>query len=293
MKLANHELDRIHRTANTLKAVQTLLGILQGLTADRQLNSLEILFLSVWLKENQFLQNDPDTVDILDCINDIQRTAHPSRDQINDLKELITQIIEYRQPEIGPDPERAKMNTLLGIIQGIMADQQLNDTEIHGLNNWLNINAGETWPASLIKAKVNKILEDGIVTNSERQDLFTLLLQCGCNQFTSTGAADATTLCLGTSEPKTLTVEQNRFCFTGTFLTGNREYCHSIITKRGGAIAESVTQKLNYLVLGAHPSRDWITSSYGRKIQRAIEMQQKGHPIQLLTEHTWANAIGL
>jgi len=64
-------LNKINWSRNTDKAVNGLLGILSGITADRRLNELEVLFLDVWLKSNQHLSNDPDAIDLIDLISDI------------------------------------------------------------------------------------------------------------------------------------------------------------------------------------------------------------------------------
>lgn len=293
MNLTEAQLERVHAKNNCIKSVQTLMGILQGICADKVLNEAEVLFLSIWIQENQYLRNDADAIDILDCITDIHRTKHPTFEQIEDLKELITQIIEYRLMDESTINEHAQANILHGLINGIMADSNLLDTEIKALNNWLNTSDTQEWPASIISNRVKNVLADGIITEAERENLSELLKQCGANLFTETGAASSTTIQLGVSEPEAIDPTDRTFCFTGNFISGTREACHEIVVSRGGRAAKSITKKLHYLVLGHFPSRDWITSSYGRKIQQAIQIKEAGHGLMLLTEHAWAKALKL
>jgi len=49
----------------------------------------------------------------------------------------------------------------------------------------------------------------------------------------------------------------------------------------------AITQKLDYLIIGELSSRDWRFSSYGRKIEKAMLLQEKGHALQIVTEEAW------
>jgi hypothetical protein len=47
---------------------------------------------------------------------------------------------------------------------------------------------------------------------------------------------------------------------------------------------KSVVMKLDYLVIGAQSSPAWAYSTYGRKIERAIELRDRGIDIIILHE---------
>lgn len=284
---SDKDLHTIHYQTNKVKAIETLLGILHGVIADKKLNELEITFLDLWLQENEFLRNDPDAIDILECIRTIKNSSQPAQSDIDDLRELISQILEFRKVEPAKSLLISQANILSGIIQGLIADNAIKDEEIHSLHKWLKQNSLEGWPASAIKARIENILEDGIISNEERADFIELLSRCGANQLTETGSAEITTITLGTTEPESITFENYSFCLTGKFVSGNRKICERLILERGGLVAPDITQKTHYLVLGTFPTRDWITSSYGQKIERALALQQSGFPIQLITEQTW------
>lgn len=284
-------LYNIHYKSNKQKALESLLGILYGISADKTLNTLEILFLDTWIKENNFLTRDPDAIDILDCTNEILTNQTISSDAIEDLFNLIGHVLEYRKIDQSRDQERANTNILLGIIQGIMADSVILDDEVLSLNKWLKHHPIESWPAPIIRQKLKEILADGVITSEEKSEIKELLSTLGANKLTTTGSTSSLTVTLGTTTPENISFENKIFCFTGKFLCGNRNHCENLIIERGAKAASNVNQKTNYLVLGEFPSRDWITSSYGLKIQSALELKNQGVSIELLTEETWYKFI--
>ena len=284
-------LARIHRESNKHKALESLLGILYGISADNTLNTLEIIFLDTWLKENTFLQEDPDAIDILDCTGDILKKNSITTEEAEDLFNLIGSILEYRTTDQSRDQDRASANTLTGIIQGVTADTIILDEEILSLNRWLKHNPTTAWPAPIIKDQLKKILADKIITVAEKDSLKNLLASLGATKLTKTGSVSGLTATFGTTIPEKIIVTEKIFCFTGTFIYGNRSACENLVFELGGKTVKNITQKTNYLILGEFPSRDWITSSYGLKIQAALELKKEGRSIELLTEETWFNLI--
>ena len=93
----------------------------------------------------------------------------------------------------------------------------------------------------------------------------------------------STTLPLDKPEPD---VEFNgsTFCCTGTFETGTRKEVEEIITNNGGKPSR-LNNSTNYLVIGAYATDSWAHSSYGRKIEKALTIKQKGIDIKIISEH--------
>ena len=73
-------------------------------------------------------------------------------------------------------------------------------------------------------------------------------------------------------------------CVTGKFAFGPRSEIEKLIEERGGELSNSITKKVNYLVIGTFSSRDWIHSSYGRKIEKAVEYRDNGDDIAIISE---------
>src|SRR4051812_33737808 len=59
---------------------------------------------------------------------------------------------------------------LVGLAEGLIADTQLNDSEIRFLDRWLDKHdaASCEWPGDVLHARVREVLADGIITEEER-----------------------------------------------------------------------------------------------------------------------------
>lgn len=184
------------------------------------------------------------------------------------------------------------MQTLLGICTGIASDNHINDSEIDFLSTWLTEydDVARSWPGSVIADRVKHILEDGVITDEDRTNLLETLKQVTGNHFLDTGSAKAETIGMPYDTP-TITFSLNIFCFTGEFLAGTRNYCRKITEQLGASTTDTMTQKVNYLVIGSINSPAWVHESFGNKISYAMRLKQKEHPIAIITEKHWIDAI--
>lgn len=69
------------------------------------------------------------------------------------------------------------MSELVGLCRGLIADDRITTTEVMFLSSWLQ-DAGfiAEWPASEIAQTMERILEDGVVTKEEKEELKRLIL---------------------------------------------------------------------------------------------------------------------
>lgn len=182
------------------------------------------------------------------------------------------------------------IDQLIGICSGIAADGELNNAEISFLATWLSNNQDvcTEFPGKQIAERITAVLADGVVTAEERSDLLELLQQISGNHFVETGAAEAEAAAVPGDAVETIIFEGRRFCFTGKFAYGNRKQCEQAVIVRGGLVEGSVTLALDYLVLGVGVSKDWKHESYGRKIERAVEIREGGavRPV-IVAEKDW------
>lgn len=190
--------------------------------------------------------------------------------------------------------EDRQVDELLGLVKGVLADGVLCAGEIEFLYRWMEINreVATYWPANVIYPRIAAALADGHVDADEEKELMDLLLSLvGGNTAPLHGArSDATTLPLCKPAPE-VEFSGHRFCFTGAFASGSRSWCEQQVIERGGAAVSSITQKLNYLVIGEIGSRDWAHSTFGRKIQKAVEYRDKGVPIRIVSEQHWYQTL--
>lgn len=185
------------------------------------------------------------------------------------------------------------VDELTGICKGLLADGVLNNHEIAYLYRWIEENLGVTdsWIVRRLWKRVDAILDDGVVEDDEREDLFNLLEKfIGDHSLLKKTHGLSTTLPLDASPPR-LIFPDRIFCFIGAFVFGPRRTCEEEVVKRGGEISKSVTKKLDYLVIGTIDSRDWLHSTYGNKIKKAVNYRDEGQGIAIVGEDHWASFI--
>jgi len=182
---------------------------------------------------------------------------------------------------------------LLGICTGLVADNRIDEAEVRFLDLWLSQYPEVTtsWPGNVIAERLRLILADGVITADERDDLLgTLKGICGF-QLDETGTAEAAIASIPFDDDPSIYFDGRSFCFTGRFLFGTRANCEREILNRGCVAADRVSSKLEYLVIGSLIEPSWAHTSYGRKIEKAIEYINKGHGIAIVSERQWIEAM--
>lgn len=283
-------LNKINWSRNTDKAVNGLLGILSGITADRRLNELEVLFLDVWLKSNQHLSNDPDAIDLIDLISDILSDGVVTQDELSDLQQLCQDIREYKEVERYEDEKL--INEFIGLLKGVTADGIVNPKEFSFIQNWIRQHKDlkAIWPIDPVYQRMTDILSDNHISSRELKEFAELLKALTGSRFEETGAADGSATEFFVNEVDEIDFN-GRFCFTGTFVSGQRSKLKAIAEANGATVKKSVSAQLDYLVVGSVATRDWMYSSHGRKIEQALKLQKDGHPIVVLSENAWFSAV--
>ncbi len=187
---------------------------------------------------------------------------------------------------------RQQCGALLGIAQGMLADGELNDTEIHFLRDWLNSaeTVRLTWPGDVIYAQIKAALEDGVVTLEERNHLV-LTLEKLVGGALDELAAEPKVAALALDDVKTIPIAGHTFCLTGDFAYGPRRQCEILIEERGGQILPGITKKLNHLVIGGLGSPEWKHGSFGTKIEKAMTYKRDGVPLLVVHEDVWSASV--
>lgn len=182
---------------------------------------------------------------------------------------------------------------LLGMVTGIVADQQLHDMEIKFLASWLAENkyAASVWPGCVIAQRIQLVMEDGVITDEERSNLLETLQQMAVNDFSNTGSAAPEVLQLPLQDDGHVDIRDQHICLTGEFIFGTRSACEKISQAAGALPTSTITKKVAYLIIGTNVSPHWAHTSYGRKIEQAIELQKNGHPIRIISERKWNDSM--
>ncbi|MFT6402394.1 MAG: NAD-dependent DNA ligase [Pseudohongiellaceae bacterium] len=277
------------------KALHGLKGILIGIVADQRLNEKELLFLDSWLKSQNFLSDDEAIITILSSVGDILAHGEINPQELLELQSDIEQLISLMpDPELSDAKGIGQKDELLGFLAGVASDGMLNDQEIKALSQWLDRNESirNSWPASVVVNRLNMVLEDEIITEEEREDLMLTV-----NQITG-HLVDEETIGYGFSTEvwedivDRLEVAGSTFCLTGDFVSGDRNVVDTMLHCLDAKTSSSVNNQVDYLVIGTLASRNWLYTSHGRKIEKALHIKRQGGQIKTITERTLLKFTG-
>jgi NAD-dependent DNA ligase len=186
-----------------------------------------------------------------------------------------------------------QIDTMLGLTMGISADGKIDQTEAAFLQAWLVKNSATENPLILnLLAKVNAMLEDGVLDEEESKELLELLHKFTGEPTEIDEVSKTSTLPICIPAPRVI-FDGKQFLFTGTFAYGSRIQCQSLVESLGGLNAKNVTKSVNFLVLGTYVTDSWVHESFGRKIEKAVEYRESGVPLAIVTEGHWLEASGV
>ena len=186
------------------------------------------------------------------------------------------------------------LSELLGLAKCMLIDGTIDAQEADFLRNWADNHpdALAHWPTDFIFARLNHFYADGHIDEAERRELKELLSALvGGTTTMVLGEECATTLPLDRPPPELLYRPTDVYVFTGKFAFGPRGECRKTVMQRGAQCEDNITKRTSFLVISTFDSRDWVQSSYGRKIQKAVNLRDTGLPLKIVGEDHWARAL--
>jgi len=177
-----------------------------------------------------------------------------------------------------------------GVASAIIYDGIVDDNEIELTRQWIEKHReySGNWPLSELVVLLNGILEDGIVTPEERQQLLDFFYS------------------IAGSTPEDLKVASNvfteniipefknkTFLFTGKLQFGIRSKAYEEVLKRGGYCVNIYnSRKVDFLVVGKLGQEAWKFSRFGRKIEYCINDINEGiTKAAIIREKTFIEAV--
>jgi NAD-dependent DNA ligase len=184
------------------------------------------------------------------------------------------------------------IDELIGICRGIIADGVIEESEAIFLGQWIegHREIADRWPVNVIYARVTEMLKDGLLSVEEQKELLETLRDLTGEGSPFQDEDRATSLPLTRPEP-TVSFPGNTFCLTGRFAFGSNLDCEETIIEIGGSVVDGPTLETDYLVIGEFCSPDWAHTTFGRSIERAVELQAQGNGIKIISEQHWVDAM--
>jgi len=185
------------------------------------------------------------------------------------------------------------IDELIGISRGVIADGQVDEAEAIFIGQWIENHReiADRWPVNILYARIKEMLKDGILEADEQKELLETLKEITGGGLSYVEPNKSTTLPLTHPEPEIM-FEGGKFALTGKFVFGSNTECEDVITDLGGTIDPVPSANTNYLVIGELGSPDWVHSTFGRSIEKAVELRDSGHAICIVSEEHWVDQLG-
>ena len=184
-----------------------------------------------------------------------------------------------------------QIDELSGLSHGLLADGKITQDEAEYLQKWFVANES-AFNNPLLQNLVNRLdemLADKHLSEEESKELFETLENFIGGNFELGELLRSTTLPLTVPKPQIL-YNSKTFCFTGTFLYGKRKECEARVLEKGGKIS-TLRLDLNYLIIGVYATGAWAHSHFGRKIEKAVALNNKGADIKIISEADWIETV--
>lgn len=275
------------------KSVNSLLGIIEGISIDSAINASELGFLRLWLSDHTELQGRHPFNELIPVVQTAMNDGVLTHDEREDIVWLCNRLrsTEYY------DRTTADLQRLHAILGGIVADGCISEDELRGLSSWLqdHEHLKTCWPYDEIDSLITVVLADKIIDEQEHK-----MLKDFFSEFIAV-LDERTIISPSVSEGATLTglcavcpeieFDGAKFCFTGASTRYTRTHLAETVNRLGGEVVPSMTAKVRYLVIGANGNPCWAYACYGRKVERAVELRKSGVRVLIVHENDFHDAV--
>lgn len=282
------------------KAIQTLSGLLKGVSIDDELNAAEVAEIMNWCKEYRDLVGKAPFLELIPKLDAILEDGIIDPEEQDELLWLCKNL----SPE-GDfyDDVTHGIQQLHGILHGILADDQITTAEAKRLQEWIDAHAElkGTYPYDELESLLMSILSDGVVDGDEQRVLkaffedfieysFAKKVRSEAKRVRSGIPAEFTVHGVCATCPE-ISFDGRTFTFTGSSMRAKREEMANSVSQLGGVFSKGLTNKTEFLVIGSGGNPCWAFACYGRKVQKAVELRKEGHPIIIVHESDFWDAV--
>lgn len=285
------------KPAELQKAVNTLKGLVSGISADGNIRATEMDELTHWCLLHDNLRKQKPFSEVIDLLEKALADGVIDSEEKADILWLCGHLTNHTEYY---DDITSSIQYVSGLVQGLIADGELTDAEIYALNSWLKESdfLRGTYPFDELNSIVRSILADDRITEDERNILMAFLSNLvDFNDSYNLTEPDFAKLRekytvggICALDPN-IEVEGHTFCITGDSYRCDRDKFCQTVESYGGVMRSSVSKKTDYLLVGNAGSPCWAYSCYGRKIERAIELRKTGCKVQIVNEKDFWKAI--
>jgi hypothetical protein len=264
-------------------------GILQGIAADGHISPDEMDRLQRWQGANaEFRKVRPFSelaAHVDHALADGQLTIEEAQDLLFVVSKLTT---------VNPyfDACRSGLQVLMGILAGVAADGVIHEREVAHLRAWMSdwSHICGVWPFTECESIVTRILLDGHLNGASEQ-LLRLSEHIPVRTVTTAGEAAPLTLRSLCAVAPELQFSSKTFVFTGESQRAERHALAAVVEDRRGRVDDNVTKRTDYLVVCDEGNAMWAFACYGRKVEKAYNLRRSGHPVLIVEERDFWDAV--
>ena len=251
------------------KNISEFYGVIRGFSIDNVINQDEIDYIITWRNDNIQFSDHKEIRDIMSVIDSILEDNILTMQEIARLQKCMKEYLD----DMSTNPVTLATQILDGILKGITVDGEVSDDECKNLRQWLydNIYLSDHYPFNKALKVVDEVLEDYILTREESEYLTSVIRDM----------LDP----VESLKSNIYSVEGKHICLSGNFaFEGQKPAVEKYIIERGGFIDSSVKKSTDYLIIGACECQAYSNGTYGTKVKKAIEYNEKGCNIQIIKE---------
>lgn len=275
------------------KSINSLLGLVEGVAIDGEINSTELAFLQLWLEDHRALRDRHPFNELVPVIEQALADKVLSEDERQD----ITWLCQRLQSTAFYDQVTADLQRLHAIVGGIIADVAISEQELRGLSAWLaeHDDLRGCWPYDEIDSLVTAVLKDKVIDPAEHAMLFRYFSEfvalLDARTISSPPIASEGTITGLCAVAPEIVFAGRTFAFTGASARYPRSVLSEVVTRLGGRVAPNPGQQVDYLVIGADGNPSWAYACYGRKVEKAVALRKAGFKLLLVHENDFHEAV--
>ena len=287
------DVDQLQKGANDRKREVYWIGFLQGaLSSNRIESGEEDAILAEADKFVEFFE-DPDAADLAE---DIRARCFSGQ---NDFMTALENVIREKRSEIqsaAPYSERDEVNEFLGFCAGIVCDGVILKAEAEAMLS--RFHDSMVLSSSVVFRDLWRALEaalaDKILTEEESEEVrawIALLVGDGYVDTVIPNIGNTAELDEPIRDAAQITLKGACVVLTGPMRMGTRDFIIAEIEGCGGEVGKTTTRKTDYVVVSSTASKNWRTTHFGTKIERAKELIVEGYKLRFVTETALEAAI--
>ncbi|QNS14259.1 BRCT domain-containing protein [Mannheimia bovis] len=277
--------------------ILTLCGLIDGIACDLTFKKQEAIFIDTFLLNatDSFKFNETSIAVYYEVKNfilpfiDNEKILNPDA-LISEIDTLIQHILSLSSSFMENVHFQIEDDVfyLQGFCKGLVSDGKISIDEINVLIDFLN------QKSYLSTNPVCRTLYDTLeqfagieLSNDDVEKIKQLIIAFG-------GASEEVVDGLSLSESEfffdkveNASIKDSKIVFTGKFSICSRGLCEAFAKSLNATPTKNPSYQTTLVIVGSLGSNDWRTASFGKKIEEAKELQQRGAKLKIITENQW------